>query len=413
MTDIFANLRKWKRPQYQSLYKAVIIALCMTMLYVGCVNTQANTQAQKMPKKLIEFGWDVPTSAFVKQNIQQMEKRPFNGIVIKLEGAKKVFLHKPYDPKQFTQDSQNLQATTFSKFKDNFVLMGATTDEEWDWFSESDWKATEQNLHLFAKTARGGRLVGILFDPEPYGASPWIYPNLPSAKDKCFEEYWQQVRKRGAQFMEVLQQELPGIKVLSLFQLSYLDRFLDEPEPKERMRQLSTAKYGLLVSFLNGMLDVAQPNTRLVDGNERSYYYTDSESFFDSYKLIKEKVIPFVDPKNRSKYALQVQVGQALYIDQLFAIRQPPERLLSYHLTPQERAKWLEHNTYYALSTTDEYVWCYSEEMNWWKNNVPDGVEEALRSARQKIDMQKPLGFNIQVMIQKARIMLKNKKMMQ
>jgi hypothetical protein len=52
------------------------------MIYVGCVNTQANTQAQKLPKKLIEFGWDVPTPSFVKQNIELMEKRPFNGIVI-------------------------------------------------------------------------------------------------------------------------------------------------------------------------------------------------------------------------------------------------------------------------------------------------------------------------------------------
>jgi hypothetical protein len=409
MTYYFSNLRKWKRSEYQSFYKVAMISLCMTILfYVGCVNTQA----QKLPKKLIEFGWDVPAPAFVKQNIQQMEKRPFDGIVVSLKGAKNVFLHKPYDLKDFTQDFENLQTTNFSKFKDNFVLIWGTTEEEWDWFSESDWQATEQNIHLFAKAARAGKFVGIVFDPESYGVNPWIYVKLPSAKDKSFEEYWQQVRKRGIQFMQVLQQELPGVKVLSLFQLSYLSDFLDEPDPKERIRQLSTAKYGLLAPFLNGMLDVAQPNTRLVDGNERSYYYTDKESFFESYNLIKEKVISFVDSENRSKYALQVQVGQALYIDQLFAIRQPPEELLSYHLTPQERAKWLEHNTYYALSTTDEYVWCYSEEMNWWKNNVPDGVEEAIRSARQKINMQKPLGFNIQVMIQKAKIMQKAKNMM-
>jgi hypothetical protein len=403
------KIRRYK-DKIRQLYQVVIVALCMTMIYVGCVNIQANTQAQKLPKKLIEFGWDVPPPAFVKQNIQQMEKRPFDGIVISFKEARNVFLHKPYELNNFTEDMESLKTITFDKFKDNFLLMWATTEDGWDWFSESDWKASEQNIRLFAKAARAGRFVGILFDPEPYTANPWIYPNLPSSKQKSFEEYWLQVRKRGSRFMEVLQQELPGVKVLSLFQLSYLDSFLDERDPQERMRQLSTAKYGLLAPFLNGMLDVAQPNTRIVDGNEGSYYYTDNESFSESYKLIKEKVIPFVDPKNRSKYVLQVQVGHALYIDQLFAMRQPAKEFLSYHLTSQERAKWLEHNTYYALSTTDEYVWCYSEKMNWWENNVPDGVEEALRSARQKIYMQKPLGFNIQVMIQKAKVMLKTQK---
>jgi hypothetical protein len=92
-------------------------------------------------------------------------------------------------------------------------------------------------------------------------------------------------------------------------------------------------------------------------------------------------------------------------------MRQPIESLLSYYLTPQERAKWLEHNTYYALSTSDKYVWCYSEEMNWWQNKVPIGAEEAIRSARQKINMQKPLGFNIEVMIQKAKLMQEAKNM--
>ena len=401
------------RNQVRRLYQVVIVALCMTMLYVGYVSTQANTQAPKLPKKLIEYGWDVPTPVFVKENIEQMEKRPFDGLVIKLKEGKQVFLHQPYDSKKFNQDLQSLKSTNFTKFTDNFVLMWATPEEGWDWFSDSDWQASEQNIRLFAKAARAGRFAGIFFDPEPYGVNPWIYPNLPSAKDKSFEECWRQVRKRGAQFMQVLQQELPGVKVLFAFQLSYLSDFMDEADPKERMSQLSKVEYGLLAPFFNGMLDVTQPNTRLIDGNERSYYYTKPESFFESSKLIKEKLLTFVEPKNRSKYTLQVQAGQATYIDQLFAMRQPIESLLSYHLTTQERAKWLEHNIYYAFSASDEYVWFYSEQMNWWKNNVPDRVEEAILSARKKINMKKPLGFSIQVMIEKAKIIQRIKNTMQ
>jgi hypothetical protein len=71
-------------------------------------------------------------------------------------------------------------------------------------------------------------------------------------------------------------------------------------------------------------------------------------------------------------------------------------------MTPEERAKWFEHNTYWALYTTDELVWCYSERMNWWKNQVPPGLEEAITSARRKIAEGEPLGFNIEPTIESA-----------
>ncbi|MEG4090564.1 hypothetical protein [Microcoleus sp. Pol12B4] len=385
----------------QRLYKAAILAFLTTLLYVGCVSTQA----QKLPKKLIEFGWDVPTPDFVQQNIKQMEKRPFDGIVIKLKGGKKVFLHEPYDSKEFTQDLQSLKSTNFTKFTDNFVLMWATPDEGWDWFSDSDWQASEQNIRLFAGIARSAGFVGIAFDPEHYGVHPWKYVTLSGAKDKSFEEYWQQVRKRGAQFMQALQEEIPDVKVLSLFQLSYLENFLDEANLQKRMRQMSTESYGLLAAFLNGMLDVAQANTRIVDGNEHSYYYAGRQEFLDTHKLIKERLLTFVDEKNRQKYAKQVQVGQAIYIDHLFDLGKAQESRVSHYLTPQQRQQWLEHNTYHGLSTSDEYVWCYSEEMNWWKNNVPSGAEEAIRSAQQKIKIGEPLGFNIEGTIRWAKML--------
>jgi hypothetical protein len=304
-----------------------------------------------------------------------------------------------------------LKSTNFTKFTDNFVLMWATPEEGWDWFSDSDWQASEQNIRLFARIARSAGFVGIAFDPEPYGVDPWIYAKLPGVKDKSFEEYWQQVRKRGTQFMQALQQEIPGVKVLSLFQLSYLEEFLDEPNLQKRMRQMSAGSYGLLAAFLNGMLDVVQANTTIVDGNEHSYYYTGKQNFFDAHKLIKERFLTFVDEKNRQKYAKQVQVGHALYMDHLFDLGKPQESRISHYLTPQQRQQWLEHNTYYGLSTSDEYLWCYSEEMNWWQNKVPIGAEESIRSAQQKTQMGKPLGFDIEGTIRWTKMLQMTKKL--
>jgi hypothetical protein len=378
------------------LYKVIILFLCVTLL--GISAKYVSTQPEKQSKKLIEYGWDVPVPSFVRKNIQQMEKTPFEGIVIQPQEGKQIFLRKPYNQEKFTQDMEDLKATKFSKFTDNFILMWATAEEEWDWFSESDWKASEHNIRLFAQTAKAGKFVGVAFDPEPYkdfGTSPWSYPDLPSSKEKSFAEYSHQVRKRGSQFIQVLQQELPNVKMLNLFLLSYFSDFLDGPNSVEQMRKLSTMQYGLLPAFLNGILDVVRPNTIIIDGNERSFYYTDRKTFDWFYKLIHEKVIALIDPKNRSRYVRQIRVGQALYIDHLFALRQPSNSTPSYKLTPEKRAKWLEHNTYYGLLKSDEYLWCYSEKMNWWTYNVPDGIRKAIQSARQKIERGESLGFNL------------------
>jgi hypothetical protein len=63
---------------------------------------------------------------------------------------------------------------------------------------------------------------------------------------------------------------------------------------------------------------------------------------------------------------------------------------------------WFEHNTYWALYTTNEYVWRYSERMNWWKDQTPPGLEAAIVSAREKIAVGKPLGFDIGPLIATA-----------
>jgi len=371
--------------------KQMVLAFCGILLCSELVGG-----GERLPKKLIEYGWDVPAPDFVRANIQQMERRPFDGIVMRLKGGSNVFLHKPLDPRQFAQDAENLRATVFSKFGDNFILMLAATDQGWDWFREEDWKASEHNIRLIAQAARAGRCVGICFDPEPYGVNPWSYAALPGAKEKSFAQYYDQVRRRGARFIRVLQRELPGIRVLTFFQLSLFGHVLDMPDAGERMRALEKEYYGLLPAFLNGMLDAARPDTVIIDGNEPAYYYTGREPYFSVYHLMKQRALTLIDPKNRQKYALQVQAGQALYMDQLFALREPPKGFISFYMAPEERARWFEHNVYYALYTSDEYVWCYSEKMNWWQKQVPFGAEEAIRSARQKIREGKPLGFAIE-----------------
>jgi hypothetical protein len=97
-----------------------------------------------------------------------------------------------------------------------------------------------------------------------------------------------------------------------------------------------------------------------------------------------------------------VQVSQALYVDHLFNLR-GDRKYLSGSMTPEERAQWFQHNVYYALTTSDRYVWLYSEKMNWWLNkDIPPGLEDAVRSARDKVAAHRGLGFDIAPMMKAA-----------
>jgi hypothetical protein len=159
--------------------------------------------------------------------------------------------------------------------------------------------------------------------------------------------------------------------------------------------ELSNAKWALLSAFWNGALEAAAPGVRIIDGYEHSYYFTKREQFFSGYHLMKQRSLALVPAELRTKHAINFQAGMALYLDQVLALRQPPEEFLSTYLTPPERLRLFEHHVYYALTASDEYVWCYSERMNWWQDNVPDGAEAAIRSARRKLADGQPLGFDI------------------
>ena len=210
------------------------------------------------------------------------------------------------------------------------------------------------------------------------------------------------VRQRGAQLMRAFESQMPQTTILTFFHVSMFDRYahLTDAALAERLQKES---WGLMLDFFVGMLEAAGDRTQFIDGNENAYYYTSREQYFRAYHAIRRRALAFISPNLRDKYQRQVRAGMALYVDHNFALRQPnPEKYLSYKMTPEERAKWFEHNTYWALYTTDELVWCYSERMNWWKNQVPPGLEEAITSARRKIAEGEPLGFNIEPTIESA-----------
>jgi hypothetical protein len=354
-------------------------------------------------KKLIEYGWDVPTPIQMRDELAAMEKRPFDGLIFRLNAGHNAFVTKPLDPAKFAEDESILRTLQFTRFRDNFVLVWGSPAADFDWFNDRQWDTIEANARLLVGIAQAGRVRGICFDPEPYDFSLWHYAKQPGTNAHTFAEYRAKVRQRGVQLMRAFEKSMPFATILTFFHVSLFDRFAALPEA-ERERRLTRESWGLMPDFFVGMLESASPKAQFIDGNENAYYYTSREQYFRAYHAMRQRALGLVPPELREKYERQVRVGQALYVDQNFALRQPnTEKYLSFRMTPEERAQWFEHNTYWALYTTDEYVWCYSERMNWWKNNVPPGLESAIESARQKIAEGKPLGFDIDPLIEAAR----------
>jgi hypothetical protein len=385
------------RPRRQKR-RTLIAALFMWVVLAASAPLYAAPLAPP-GKKLIEYGWDVPTPAQMREELPSMEKRPFDGLIFRLSGSHNAFVTKPLEPAKFEEDERILRGLQFTRFHDNFVLVWGSPPADFDWFDDTQWQTIEANAELLVGIAQAGRVRGICFDPEPYDFSLWDYAKQPRAKDHTFAEYRAKVRQRGAQLMRAFEKRMPGATILTFFHVSLYDRFVALPEAA-RTERLAREGWGLMPDFFVGMLEGASPKARFIDGNENAYYYTSREQYFRAYHAICQRARGLVPAELREKYERQVQAGQALYVDQNFALRQPkPEQYLSYRMTPEERAKWFEHNTYWALYTTDEFVWCYSERMNWWKAQTPPGLEAAIVSARQKIAEGKPLGFDIEPLI--------------
>ncbi len=377
------------------------IGLLPVLLACGAlVSFTTRAAAPPLQKRLIEYGWDVPTPAEMRDKLPAMEKRPFDGLIFRLSGGHNAFVTQQLDPAKFTEDERVLRELRFTRLTNNFVLVWGSPAAGFDWFDDTQWQVIQANAALLVRVAQAGQLKGICFDPEPYDFSLWDYAKQPRSKDHSFPEYRRQVRERGVQLMRAFEKEMPGATILSFFHVSLFDRFADLTE-EERAPRLERERWGLMPDFFIGMLEAATPKAQFIDGNENAYYYTSREQYFRAYHAMRQRGLRLVPPELQEKYECQVRAGQALYVDQNFALRQPnTEKYLSYRMTPEERARWFEHNTYWALYTTDQYVWCYSERMNWWKDETPPGLEGAIVSARQKFFEGKPLGFEIEPLIE-------------
>ena len=336
-----------------------------------------------LTKKLIEFGWDEPDTAFMRKHAAQMDATPFDGCVYHIRctqpgGKDTDFLWACWSKQAFTAGQvqhaiNDLRATHFKRLRHNFLRFNVTPGNL-DWFD--DYSAVINNARLAGRVAREGG-VGVLFDTEQYNAQPFDYHKQPGASTKTWEQYAAQARQRGREFMQAFQEGFPGLKVLMTF------GYAGKPwqESKGGKRHLSEGPYGLLAPFLDGMIEAAQGGSQLIDGWESAYSYFEEKKFITARRMIHKDVLAMVaDP---GKYQKVFSASFGLWMD--YRWRQQGWNVEHPELNPQPPDKF-EENVRIALKYADEYVWIYSETPRWWSDQggpvkLPAAYDAAIRRA--------------------------------
>jgi len=339
----------------------------------GMVRPSLEKDALK-EKKVIEWGWDEPDTKFIRANIEKMEQFPFDGLVFHAMSGKgenlawEVWGGRKFATDDFKQAVEDLKETNFNRFTDRFLRVNVTPAKT-DWFDDGTWGLVANNFGVAAQLAKAGRCKGFMFDTEQYeGVTVFDYRKQ---KDKrTFADYQAKVRQRGREWIKSVNQHYSDITILLTF--GYDVSLWRTAKPKDR----STAEYGLLADFLDGVLEDCTKETILVDAYEFAYPYKERKQFEEGYEAIKSKALEWTAVPE--KYKLQVKAGFGIWMDHKRKDWNVSNFSRNY-FSPRE----FEAAVRSALAISDGYVWIYSERPKWGKNELlPKEYVDALREGR-------------------------------
>jgi hypothetical protein len=297
-----------------------------------------------------------------------------------------------------------LHNTEWGRYTHNFVAIN--TGLKIDWFDDATWDEVLSNVRAFAEIGAAAGVVGAIFDPEFLnipGDSPWQYaafdPNAPCcsgpgpgqehAGTYSFAEYEAKVRERGASFIDAIEEFMPNPDFMTLFWGSLL---------RERDFRTETDYYGLLNAFMLGILEGADPGTRIIDGDERAYYYTSRQAYIDGYNLVKgthsiggrNVLTDLIPGGDQAKYLAQVEYGSAIAANAGITTT----------------ATLMEQRVFWAMDTAERYVWFWTYNggnsveiglgppLGYIRDqNVDPDMPPAIRRARNIVNANKELGL--------------------
>lgn len=335
------------------------------------------------PKKIIEFGWDEPNTAFMRKHAQEMDRTPFDGTVFTIQyetsGTKRDLIWDGWGPQavsqaQVGQAAEDLRRTKLQRMRHNFARFNVTPGIL-DWWS--DFSPVVNNARVTAWVARQGPCDGVLFDVEAYAAQLFDFRALPTSSTRTWDEHRARVHECGRQLMQGFQDGYPDLTVLLTFGYSLTWQQMGGAKGSAQNCQM-----GLLPALLDGMCEAIAGKARIVDGYETSYPFKDPIQFEVAMKQMRTDLLPIVhDP---ALYKRVVSFGFGIWMDyNSQQLTWDVNDVSKNHFTPQTFQQAVTN----ALQATDEYVWIYTEKPRWWTEqgksvNLPEAYDLALRRAR-------------------------------
>lgn len=357
----------------------------------------ATTNADRLQnprKKLIQLGWDIPTTDYMRRHWEQMDAtEPFDGLIYDLAAttadgrrvsSQTLFDGKPWNRADFDAALADLQACQFKRLRHNFIRINFHPGG-FDWADDAGWDAASKNAAICAEIARETN-GGLSLDFESYGAQIFKF-NAKSGR--TFAETQALARKRGAQFGGAIVAEYPNVVLLCLW-MNSINFYAADSATASPEAALSGAGYGLLPAFIDGLLDAAAPETTFVDGCENGYYMNGVQEYQRAALDMISATGPgarLVSPENRVKYRTQVQAGFGFYLDMY---SNPPTS--NYYRGPEPgetRFERLAVNLRAAWDAADEYVWVYGEQKRW--RPVDDAANDAWAPASEPTSWENAL----------------------
>jgi len=225
--------------------------------------------------------------------------------------------------------------------------------KEADWFDDNAWSIILERAKQLSVLVKESGMAGYCLDTELYGDwRSWTYSVQKHSKAISFEEYQQQVRKRGRELMAAFASAKSDVTILYTMAYAYASRELTGGLEPAR------GDFALVSAFIDGMME-AGPEAEFFDGHEASYGYKKYQEYADAARLIRQEgrklsLVPeLFDTKLKVSFGIWPVMGEEMELDEPLGF------------TPTE----LAHAVHYGLRESDGLVWLYTgwTYSPWWR----------------------------------------------
>jgi len=360
-------------------------------------DVRADVTAKKVILATDEF-YAHPVSEWASK-LAAMQKVAFDGVTVNFFPDDNVIgmAHRwwgmvPYTKAMFRKDIDTLKTLEWGRYTDNFIWMSnsphKTGAKPFNWFSDGDTEILLANTRLVARIARDCRLAGIFLDTEQYGGGDygaWRFPysykaysdsdwKASKVKEKepfSYEECAAKFRQRGREWAKALCEVYPEITILVLPGMHSTARYTviryDDPD-----KRTAAGDYRLQAPFFDGVLEGLSDKATIIDGCENGYSLMAYRDFvYQRDRVLRQSAAISTIP---DVYRKRVQFGVGVWPDSgmVWNLDKPNRN----HKSPVQ----FEHTLYNALAAVDTYVWLWSNGVELFPEDVPEGLAAYLKA---------------------------------